>query len=107
MARIGETVLYGINRRGGVEYRPLMVVQTWSPECVNGVLFLDGENDRDRSPSTPDHDPRAQEGGSAPLIQWVTSATYNANGGAGTWHRPGDLPGETRRGDLQQAQQQS
>jgi hypothetical protein len=140
--RIGEVVLYGLGSEGTFEYRPLMVLRVWPDEGgpgvpgVNGVCFVDGENDRglvgapskghrkkkddekdeprvDDEKDEPRVDdekdePRVMESaGTVGLTVWVTSAVYSGHlGGAGTWHYPGELEGETRRGDLERAAQQ-
>jgi hypothetical protein len=118
-AHIGQVVLVGIGTdQGETVYRPCIVAAVYSEDSINGQVITDGENDRRHFPALgaehakggrkkgkDDEDDREAQGhGPMPACVWVTSVPYSATGGVETWHRPGDLPGETRRGDLQAQQ---
>lgn len=46
--------------------RPMLVIKVWSPTCVNGVLFVDGYNDRNLTIAGA----TLEEG---TMMKWVTS----------------------------------
>lgn len=62
-------IVHFVTRDGKI--RPMIIVQVWSPETVNGVVFYDGTND-----------------GYNPAPQWETSVPYSENETAFSWHWP-------------------
>jgi len=79
----------------GGETRPMIVVNPLDGTgTVNGVLFFDGSNDRDKHPLPL----MAGPSGHAPeCARWITSAAFD-NGDApapGTWHFPSTDPRQT------------
>lgn len=60
--------------------RPFDIVRVWDNGMVNGILLLDGTNDRVNLPWSGDSN--------GVLTYWVTSVHEDNNKNMGTWHWP-------------------
>lgn len=96
--RVGDIVNFVRKhpRDGAIEIRPMMIVRTFqaseSLQLVNGVVFIDGQNDikGDVIARDPSGNPMY------PVTEWATSVVYSepAEGeplSQETWHWPSDL----------------
>jgi hypothetical protein len=75
---VGRRVHYVMRDR---QCRPFDVVRVWSDDLINGIVLLDGSNDKANMPW-------AQDSGSM-LHWWATSVKEDATDkNMGTWHWP-------------------
>lgn len=63
------------------QVRPMIVTQVWSDTCVNGTVFLDGQND---FKIVPDGIAVMPDG----MLGWATSRSLDEAKQPGTWHWP-------------------
>lgn len=76
--KVGDIVLFVLDSgRHAGEFRPAIIVQVWTNDCVQLQVFADGNGDEDLNDGLPN-------------VFWETSINHSSEYLYGTWHFVGE-----------------